>query len=59
MQNLTANKTKDIFENKLRESICKSKDLSKTIKSLRQPNKSGRCIVGAFAEYQMAKHDFS
>ena len=46
---------KEFFENKLKECIGKSKLLWKVIKSLRLPNKSGGCIVGAFAENQIVK----
>ena len=49
MQNLIAKKKKELFE-KNSECIVKPKDLWKAIKSLRQANKSGRCIVGALAE---------
>ena len=57
MQNLIAKKKKQFFENKLKECISKPKDLWKAIKSLRLPNKSGGCIVGALAENQIVKHD--
>ena len=57
MQNLIAKKKKEFFENKLKECIGKPKDLWKAIKSLGLPNKSGRCIVGAFTENQVVKHD--
>ena len=58
MQNLTAKKKKEFFENKLKECIGKPKDLWKAIKSLGLPNKSGRCIiVGALTENQIVKHD--
>ena len=57
MQNLIAKKKKEFFENKLKECISKAKDLWKAIKSLRLPNKSGGCIVGAFAENQIVKND--
>ena len=57
VQNLIAKKKKEFFENKLKECIGKPKDLWKAIKSLGLPNKSGRCIVGAFTENQVVKHD--
>ena len=57
MQNLIAKKKKEFFENKLKECICKAKDLWKAIKSLRLPNKSGGCIAGALAENQIVKND--
>ena len=60
MQNQSHNliaKKKKIFQNKIRECICKPKDLQKALKSLSLPNKSGRYIVGALAENQIVKHD--
>ena len=57
MQNLIAKKKRKFFENKLKECVVKSKNLWKAIKSLRLLNKSGGCIVGALAEYQIVKHD--
>ena len=57
MQNLITKKKKEFFENKLKESIGKPKDLWKAIKSLGLPNKSAGCIVGAPAENQIVKHD--
>ena len=57
MQNLIAKKKKGFFEKKLKECIGKPEDLWKAIKSLRLPNKSGGCIVGALAENQIVKHD--
>ena len=56
MQNLITKKNKECFENKLIsvnvKCIGKLKDLWKAIKSLGLHNKSGGCIVGAFAENQ-------
>ena len=57
MRNLIVKKKKEFFENKLKECIGKRKDLWKAIKSLRLPNKSGGCVVGALAENQIVKHD--
>ena len=57
MQNLTAKKKKEFFENKLKECMGKPKDLWKAIKSLGLPNKSGRCIVGALVENQIVKNE--
>ena len=57
MQNLIAKKKIEFFENKLKECIGRPKDISKAIKSIRLPNKSGGCIVGALAENQIVKHD--
>ena len=57
MLNLIVKKKKEFFENKLKECIGKRKDLWKAIKSLRLPNKSGGCVVGALAENQIVKHD--
>ena len=48
---------KNFLEKKLKECIGKPKDLWKGIKSLRLPNKSCRCIVGALAENQIIEHD--
>ena len=56
VQNLTAKKKKEFFENKLKERMGKPKDLWKAIKSLGLPNKSGRCIVGALVENQIVKN---
>ena len=47
----------NFIENKLKECIGKPKDFWKAIKSLGLRNKSGGCIVGAFAENQIVKHD--
>ena len=57
LQNLTAKKKKEFFENKLKECMGKPKDLWKAIKSLGLPNKSGRCIVGALVENQIVKNE--
>ena len=57
LQNLTAKKKKEFFENKLKECMGKPKDLWKAIKSLGLPNKSGRCIVGALVEIQIVKNE--
>ena len=57
MQNLTAKKKKEFFENKLKECMGKPKDLWKAIKSLGLPNKPGRCIVGALVENQIVKNE--
>ena len=50
VQNLSAKKKKEFFENKLKEYISKPKDLC-------LPNKSGRFIVGALTENEIVKHD--
>ena len=57
MQSFIAKKKKEFFENKLTESVGKSKDLGKALKSLGLPNKSGGCIISALAEYQILKLD--
>ena len=60
VQNLIEKKKKEIFENKLKECIGKSKDLWnlwKTIKLLGLPKKSGGCIVSALAENDIVIHD--
>ena len=57
VQNLIAKNKKEFFKTKLKEGIGKPKDLWKAFKSLGLPNKSGGCIVGAFAENQTVKHD--
>ena len=50
VQNLSAKKKKEFFENKLKEYIGKPKDLC-------LPNKSGRFIVSALTENEIVKHD--
>ena len=57
MQNLIAKKKKEFFESKLKECIGKPKDSWKAIKSLGLPNKSRGCIVGAYAENEIVKHN--
>ena len=57
VQNLIVKKKNFFFENKFKECIGKPEDLWKAIKSLGLPNKSGECIVGAYAENQIVKHD--
>ena len=57
VENLIVKKKKIFFENKFKECIGKPEDLWKAIKSLGLPNKSGECIVGAYAENQIVKHD--
>ena len=44
-------------KNNFLKTTSKNLDLWKAIKSLRLPNKSDGCIVGALAEKQMVKHD--
>ena len=50
-------KKREFFENKLKQCIGKPKDLWNAIKSLRLPNTSGGCIVGALAENHIVKHN--
>ena len=59
VQNLIAKKKKDLFENKLKESIGKPRDLWENIKSFPIPNKSGGYIVGVLVENQIVKYDIS